>query len=59
MKTHGGVSGQLYAPATLIPGQTPGYRLNRRLGVSRGQSGHFWDGNIFCTDRSHSVSYVP
>ena len=37
-----GVSGQLYAPAALTPGQTHGYRLNRRLGVSRGQSGRFW-----------------
>jgi hypothetical protein len=47
-----GVSGQLYPPAALAPGQTPGYLLNRRLGGSRGHSGRFWDGKIFCTDRS-------
>jgi hypothetical protein len=47
-----GVSGQLDAPAALTPGQTSGYRLDRRLDGSGGQSGRFWDGKIFCTDRS-------
>jgi len=59
MKTHG-VSGQLDTPAALTPGQTPGYRLNRRLGGSQGQYGRFWDATSFaqflmfhvpCTDQ--------
>jgi hypothetical protein len=34
------VSGQLHAPAALLPGEIPWYPLDRRLGGHQSRSGH-------------------
>ena len=41
------VSGQLYIPAALHPGECPRYPLNRNLGGSQSRSGPFWEEKCF------------